>query len=215
MSLHYSGNRQSTVPGNQGFSLTELLVVICLITLLTVGLVPMMKGNHARLSTEGNAVADLAILAQQNAYAKNMATALVLVETTDSQQAFSLYQLTQPNDGTPPTAANWTQITTWKFLGTGVAFDPNFSNSASWPTVSPLPTVSKVGGKTVQAGSMKTLVFLPSSQLAGASSNIFPNIKLVEGTIRNGQLVYLNKGTPNYYNILINPSTGRSIVERP
>lgn len=206
---------RSKANATQGFSLIELLVVICIVALMTVSFLPMFKGTNNRLATEGNAIADLALLAQQNAFGKNTATALVLTQTTDGQQAFALYQFTLPNDGTAPTAANWSQLTPWKFLSTGIAFDFNSSNSASWPAVSPLPTISKVSGKPVQPGTIKTLVFLPNSQLAGALSNIFPNIKLVEGTVNNGQMVYLNQGTPNYYNILINPSTGRAIVERP
>ena len=178
---------------SKGVTLVELLVVLSIISILTSLVVLGLGGSRAaKLSADGTAVADLAGLAGQNAMAKNMVTALVYAQTVSGKQGFALFQL---NSGT------WEQVTAWKFLADGVTVDSTQSTFLTPPNPAPqsFPTVSTIAGVAVQNSYYQ--IFLPSSQIMGAS---LPSIRLVE-----------NSKAANFYDILINPATGRAIVERP
>jgi len=198
-----------------GFTLVEMLVVLAIISILTSLVVVGLGGNRAaKLSADGNAIADMIGLAQQNALGKNTPTALVFVQTVDGAQAFSIYQL--DTTATPP----WTQVTMWKFLAAGVAMD---TANSSFPSTAgdspgvtpPFSAIPIVGGKAVTKFGYE--VFLPSSQIfdpSGTTPTPTPRIHLVEGVVQGGNLISSGQSAKGYYDVLINPITGRPIVER-
>jgi competence protein ComGC len=202
-------------PPPRGFSLIELLAVIGFIALLTSLSVGALGRHAVSLSAEGNGVVDLVSLAQQHAFGKNRATALVFAHLTDGRQAFAIFQLAPADASLPPTGGDWQPVTPWKFLGPGVALEKGSAANTflATPSVSPPLIVGAVGGRPVEEIAYQ--VFLPDSQLVSSPGSSFPTLRLVQGGYRNGQFVLAQKGAANHYDILINPATGRAIVERP
>lgn len=187
--------------------------IIALVTSLSLG---MLQGSQASLSAEGNQITDLVGFAQQTAIGKNRATALVVAQMTSGEQAFGIFQLSPADSSVPAVSGDWRQVIPWKFLPAGVALENNSSTSTflTSPHVSPALQIDRVGGREV--GSFAYQVFLPGNQLVTSSgATSFPTLRLVEGAYQNGTFVSRRKGTANFYDILINPATGRAIVERP
>ena len=166
-----------------------------------------LGGNQAaKLTNDGGAISDLANLAGQNALVKNQLTALVYAETAPAadgtkKQAFSVWDLPGSSaydaDSGAPT---WEQVSPWKYLDASVNVDTNssFLASPSTPFAPTTTTIPKISGVPVQK--VYYQFFLPSGQMMGAS---LPQIKLVQNA------------NANFYTIVINPATGRAIVERP
>lgn len=202
-------------PPPRGFSLIELLAVIGFIALLASLSAGTFGRNAASLSAEGNGVVDMVSLAQQNAFGKNRATALAFAHLQDGQQAFAIFQLAPSDANLPPASADWQQVAPWKFLRSGIALEEGSSVNSflTTPSVSPALTVQSVGGRPVER--LAYQVFLPNSQLVASSGASFPTLRLVQGGYQNGSFALAQNGDANHYDILINPATGRAIVERP
>lgn len=202
-------------PPTRGFTLIEMLTVLSVVAILTSFSLGILKNSMTSMTSEGNHLADLVALAQQNASGKNRATALVFAQFAGGEQGFAVYQLAPADTAAAPVPGDWQQVTAWKFLPDGVALDKGAASTfLATPTVTPGLQLGKVGGRTVESFAYQ--VFLPDNQLVtNGTATAFPTLRLVRGTYQGGALVRLEKGSANYYDILINPATGRAIVERP
>ncbi len=204
---------------NTAFSLLELLIVVGVISLLTVVSVPAISGlsQSRNLTNGGNMVISLAQQARQNSIAKNSLTALVLAtqvsDTGFNLKLFCLMELA-------PGASQWTALSPWQILPTGVAVDSTQSGAFfNSPGVTPALQNPRFQGKDVST--VVYQIFSPDGSLyvgANGQPAIPPLVKLVPGIIAaNGALQYTGAGgssPDNYYEISLNLYTGVPQVQR-
>ncbi|MEZ0298524.1 MAG: Tfp pilus assembly protein FimT/FimU [Candidatus Methylacidiphilales bacterium] len=200
------------------FTLTELLVVITIITIMTsFGMVSYQSLTKSRnLTLGGNLVVDLVNQARQNSISRNVMTALVMVNNSPNQEwnnrLFVLLELRQ-ND------TEWKYASMWHMLPTGVLVEPfaseNFTSSPSALLAISTPSL-KFGGTTLASEAYVYQVFLSDGRLLGDK---IPKLHLVQGTMSNGAIQYTSAqqgSTPlNYYEITLNNCTGIPKIDRP
>lgn len=191
-------------------------------SLLLALTVPMTAGmiGASRLTTGGHKVAGLVSSARQTAMSKNTMTALVLLAHQNSDEdgrAFTILEY-DPGEG-------WVQSQPWEVLPDGVVVD--LSNSADctfmanspslFPFVSngqPNPPVQHRGSPVQPPDGYAARLFLPGGGLANAE--VPARIRLVEGSVAQGTVVYAGGGTvSNYCDITIIGDTGQIKIDRP
>jgi prepilin-type N-terminal cleavage/methylation domain-containing protein len=210
----------------KGFTLVELLATLCVIAILmglTASFVRGTKGG--RLNVAGNRMVDLLHEARQDALSKNGMTAVVVVTDpnfSDQYRLLAIFQLLPRSDGSVPTSSDWTQISKWQTLESGVILDTSvIANNAlqdSQSTASfPLPT-PQYQGRNIS--DYKYVLFLPNGSLSTAPSGTQPAIfNLVNGFVSGSTPTYTDAksggGYSNYYRITVLAATGGIKIDRP
>ncbi len=196
----------------------ELLIIVALIGTLTSLSVVSMRGNSSALNlqTSGVQCANLLESARGTAILRRIPVAVALMPAEANMPAALTVLAYQPD------SSRWVQISNWEKLSYGVVMDPSFepaSNSAlpgNSPVISPaLPSLTRDGSTYAPGKSdgYAYLVFMPSGALYQDNSN--PGmLRLALGTVEEGT-VRLTNGTANYFNLFVNPSTGRVKIARP
>lgn len=202
--------------GRLAFTLTELLVVMAVITLLAGLVAPSLSANRGKsLTTSGNLVADLVQQARENSVAKNVMTALVVVGNSPNPSANGRAVILLELSGSP---AKWSPISRWTTLPDGVLIDPDSSRSVGFfgnsPTVSPAVTLPSYGGAAMDPNNCAVQIFAPGGRLltTGMANPTSPLLHLVLGTMDNQTV--RSQNTANYYDIVINRFTGIPKVDR-
>ena len=171
------------------FSLTELLVVIAVLGMITGALAPAVSsvGRAARLTGDGNRVVAMAELARQQALVGNAVTALVMDKRTgtdgESQWEFSIWRRDKDSG-----AGEWHQISRREVLKSGIVIDES-------EIVQTDAVASAVGNLP---GDYKW-VFLPTGNLLGT---------------RSGLLKLSQRGSQDAYTLSLLHATGRAKVMR-
>lgn len=201
----------------KAFTLTELLVVMGIIILVTAIAVPAFKhlGRTSLLRSEGGKMVGLISRASQNSVSRNAMTALVAVpaESADGKdfRAFTLFQYVAGDSA-------WQQITNWEVLKDGIIVDPGGLVFTDYPGVKPAPDLPVVNFQGQDRPSFKYIIFLPDRSLL--HDNQAAEISLAEGFFATAASTPTftrpgDNGPANFYKINILPATGRVIVERP
>lgn len=209
-------------------TLVELLVVVAILMLMMAAVVPAVTtiSRGRSLVIGGNQIANLANLARENALSNNSMTALIVptdINMEKRNRMAGLFQLLPSDNGTVPSSANWTQISSWETLPQGVVIDPgtftfnDSSDPASTPGV-PMPPFPPIRYGAGNCASYRYVVFLPGGGLLSGSSTL---LRMVEGFLPAGssKVSYThpaNGGLPaNYYDITLIAATGRLKIDRP
>ena len=217
--------RSQTFPrrrGQPGFTLIELVAVISIIAIIGTAAFAAFAGagRGSRLTTAGNSVSQLALLARQNSLAKNAMTALVVIGNSGTEgdyRAFGLFEIVPRTDGEPAGPGDWSPLGTWETMPDGVVAD-DCTFAASTVTMSPeFPSMTYRGAVVTD---YRYIVVLPNGSLlqrSGASC-----VRLVTGYRSPGtQAVTYTaaKGTDgkaaNFYQVCLLAATGRVRINRP
>lgn len=212
-------NRTIQLKAQSAFSLTELLVVVSVMALLTALTLPAFSSAKARqLATAGNQVVDLANQARQNSISKGVMTALVMVSNVDPELNYRLFTLVETQTDAAGTVT-WKQSMPWQMLPKGVLVDRD--NSLDFISVIPALTTSignlKYAGKNVAQGTYAYQIFLPDGRLLSDTSVNPPSLRLIGAVINTStaQVKKTDTGSANYYQITLNQYTGIPKVDRP
>lgn len=175
--------------GEAGFSLVELLVVVAIMAVLIgFGASTLSTKKGAEVSQAGGMISDLAILARQNALAKNTKTVLVVAQIPDgagTRSAVSIWD-----------AATTNQLERWNLLPQSVVAT-NTSGFASATNFS-----CTFRGAAITPDDCYT--FYPDGRM-GDDLNQRPKLA-VRPRVGN---------TENLYELVFNPLTGLTKVNRP
>lgn len=195
--MRYSSNSSKRV---SGFSLIEILVVVGVMAVLLAMSAPALLSNRgsAALGQAGGIVADLALLARENAMARNQPTALIVVRSNAPAgldgRALTLLEMGEDR--------MWRQATQWRFLPDAIgAVDATAGGTATFPVslgVEPLV----LRGDTVNLEDCDTYVFLPAGRMpfSGAPAKI---------------RIEMETNLSNFYELVFNDTTGTFQVIRP
>jgi hypothetical protein len=171
-------------------------------------------------------VTHLTALARQTAISKSTLTALVMLADQGTPADFRAFTVLEYTAG-----QGWSQISKWEILPEGIVVDRNnfkectfLENSPrSFPFLNGPPSQDNppVFYKDVQVQEPQgyaARIFLPHG---GLQNPEWPaQIRLVEGFIEGGQVVYTRRGdgpgqTANFYDVAIIGATGIAKVSRP
>lgn len=207
-----------------GFSLVELLSVVAVVGLLTTvgvgGLGGLRQGGG--LTSAGNKIANLVVLARQVAVSENTATAVVVLTkdglSNDRGGAYRSVAIIKLEDNA------WKQVSPWENLPDGVVIDPSASISTFFQNAT-LPT--GLGGDTspqfnfrgarVGLNDLACRVFLPGGGMLNPDQS--PQLRVVEGELAGGATARYRHtaadGLPsNYYDLTLLGVTGQIKVAR-
>lgn len=199
-----------------GFSLTELLAVLGIIgSLLCISLPALRLNTSHNLAATGNRLTTLIQFARQNAMTKNALTAVVLMTSAQTDADYRAVTLLEWNP-----ELGWKQLTGWELFPNGIVVDKEAAqcsfiqhSQAQLPHAEQLTLIYH--GKPIDHYACR--VFSPSGGLT--DENVAAEIPLVEGQVRNGELILLHRdsqGNPaNYYRVVVIPGSGRTVIERP
>lgn len=192
----------------RGFSLVELLVVIAIVAVLATVTGPSLLTSQkaSSLTTGGNRLADLLMLAKQSALSRNMITAVVLVTSTKDKllENRTLGMLEMGGD------YEWRQVGGWTFLPEAVqvvdsgALPP--ANALPVPADAPEPRFQKLRGDANPK--YTAFVFYPDGRMrAGLPSPRRASVRFQSD---------VNEASPhNFYDIVFNAETSGLRIERP
>lgn len=196
----------------------EMLTVVALIGLMT-GLGSLsLRGNAGavQLGAAGTQCANLLESARTTAILRKTPVAVAFLPASATSPAALTALEYRADSGT------WSRISQWEKLATGVVLDPSTNpdfNSAlrqNSPTVSPaLPSLNYAGATFAPGGAdgYSYLVFLPTGALHQTHSHP-GSLRLVEGVV-TGEAIRYTGPIENYFEVVINPSTGRLKLNQP
>lgn len=203
------------------FSLIETVLVVAIIATISVVAFAALSGTGTglKLTSAGNRISNLALLARQNSLAKNTMTALVMIADSSTEgdfRAFALFEIAARTDGEPAGSGDWTQLGAWETTPDGIVVD-DCSFAASTVTMAPPFPSLRYRDSVVSA--YQYVVFLPNGSLLRSDPSCVrlapgvrsPGTKAV--TYTAGRTV---SGAPaNFYQVCLLPATGRMKVHRP
>jgi prepilin-type N-terminal cleavage/methylation domain-containing protein len=204
-----------------GFTLVELLVVVAIIGIVTTAIFAALSGVGigSKLTSAGNNVSSLALLARQNSLAKNAMTALVMVGnagTAGDYRAFGLFEIAPRTDGEPAGAGDWSQLGQWETMPDGVVADECSFAPGTVAMVPPFPQFTYAGAAVTN---YQYVIFLPNGSLLRREASC---VRLAIGfrTAGTQAVTYTaakgDDGTAaNFYQVCILAATGRVKIERP
>lgn len=205
-------------PSRQGFSLTELLVVISIMVLIGAGTPSLLSSyRSSNLTTAGNQVVDIAKLARNNSLSRSAMTAVIMVSSTSpnlsnvSNKAMTIIELS-------PNQTSWRQVVSWLYLSSQVNVYANLA--ALQPSALPVPT----GGSlpTLRVNGSKGLVTLTSADYVcyvfnpdGTSYN--PSASLPKVYVQYATDAAPSNGTQagnlkNYYDVVLSDAGGVHVI---
>lgn len=203
----------------QGFSLTEILVVLAIMSILSALVASSFSSlRFSSLSLAGNNIVDVFAAARQNSIAKNDFTAvLIITQGANACSAYSLWEMPRQSDGS---LGAWTQFSPWRTLPDGVVFENNASDTFMQTTSSlpsPLPSTVPFKGTQVSTSSgMVTQCFQPDGTLAGEQLSNGAALKLrLIGGIADGNGNTTSRNPADYYDLYFVANTGMTIIGRP
>jgi prepilin-type N-terminal cleavage/methylation domain-containing protein len=192
----------------QGFTLLELLIVMVIMASL-FGLVmsTVGTGQSRNLSNAGSLVANLCQQARQNSISRNVMTAFVISNASDSELNGRRLILVEYS-GTP---LKWRPVTAWTTLPSGTFVDIESNKFYLPPALVDTPiSLPDSAGKPVKVEDCVYQIFAPGGLL------------LTSGTAGQPSLLPLMAGRKdapqnpdNYYDVIVNPFTGIAKVDRP
>jgi Tfp pilus assembly protein FimT len=197
----------------QGFSLVETRAVVAIITVLAVLSMPSISslGRSSNLTAGGNALSDLAVMAQQYAMSHNVMTALVCVTnpaSLPSAQYRAFIVLASDSTGN-----NWAPVSKWTFLPASVAMSSAANNTFLSPLASPpqsFPTSLTLNGTIVTSSNFVYQCFFPDGRMDTSAASVVLRIVNAQSA---ANLSAANP--PNYYDLIFNPNTGTVKIDRP
>ncbi len=206
--------------------------IIAILTSLSVLGFKSIVGDTT-LTGAGNKLSQIFAVARQEAITKNTLVAVVLLTSQNFGNAqyrtFSVWELSLPTDGTPPTSSNWIQTSKWEALPIGIVIDNSnaqaptaVSSFLQSSTFNPaLPSMTYLGQSVNPLSDCAVQIFLPSGRLNPPPIDPAPcTLKLVEGVYSNSALTYLhttpsNSQPSNYVTYIFSTATGEPKITRP
>lgn len=210
----------------RGFTLLEILVVLC-VMLVIVGIsFSSLTGTMSSLALThaGNKLTQICDAARQRAMSANVLTAVVAVTnlgTIKDGRAICILEC--------PPGGPWRQTGEWEFLPDGITLDVSASSDnlntfvANSPEVFPFNQGRKEapvgfgGYKALPAGTYAARIFLPTGSLKNPSAPA--KMQIVEGSTTEGKTAYAvttgGEVPANYYRVTLLGATGGTKVERP
>lgn len=190
----------------RGFSLVELLTVVCIMTMVAAFASPALMSSFRSVGVTqaGNRIADMANLARNTAMSKNTIMALVITSADSGPQIVTLLAY----DSKEPDRLKWKSGSTPVRLNDAVKVDVEVNGSAQELVdrsianeFDPLP--NKVG--QVPLDKCSTLIFMPDGRMK------------VSGTPDRKVSVNFAQGrTPeNYYDLVFNTQNSAFRIVRP
>lgn len=212
---------------SQGFSLIEMVVAMMVIGIISGFVVPAFNGfgRSSSLTSAGNAVANMANFARQEAMTKNTMTALLVLAnqgTDDDYRAVTVLEY--------DTVTGWSQALPWEKLPDGVMVDCSDTTNCSFLENSPkpFPFLTKFGGQNnppvsyqgqqvASSGGYIARLFLSNGSLQNPEEPA--QLRLVQGYRQGQSVVYTQPNASgkaaNYYDIAIVGTTGTTKIDRP
>ncbi len=212
-------NRRSFPTGKRGFSLTEILVVLAIMSVLSALMATSFSSlRFSSLSLAGNNMVDVCAMARQNSIAKNDFTAvLIMTQGANACSAYSLWEMPRQADGS---FGAWTQLSPWRLLPNGVVFE-NTSSDTFMQTTSSLPTplpstVPYKGTQVSTTSGMVTQCFQSDGTLAGGqlSNGAALRLRLIGG-VADGNGNTTSRNAADYYDLYFVANTGMTKIGRP
>lgn len=202
----------------------ELLSVVAVVGLLTTvgvgGLGGLRQG--VGLTSAGNKIADLVVLARQVAVSENTATAVVVLTrdglVTDRGGAYRSVAIIKLEDNA------WKQVAPWENLPDGTLIDPNtsistFFQNATLPAglAGDGPPQFNFRGTKIGLNDVACRVFLPGGGMLNPDQS--PQLRVVEGEVTGGATARYRRtgsdGLPsNFYDLTLLGVTGQVKVVR-
>jgi len=204
-----------------GFSLIETLLVVFIIVIISVSAFAALSGTGTglKLTSAGNRLASIALLARQNSLTKNAMTAMVMIAgsgTEGDYRAFALFEIAPRTDGEPAGAGDWAQLSAWESMPDGITVDACTFAANTVNMAPPFPALT-FRGAAVSA--YQYVVFLPNGSLLRSDPSC---VRLAPGLRSPGTraVTYTigrtSDGTPaNYYQVCLLPASGRVKIQRP
>lgn len=199
-------------PRTQGFSLTELLVVIALMTILMAAAVPstnsLLENNN--ITQTGQLLADQFAMARQAASVRNRTVEIRLIKlSVQSTQRYSAVQLWAP-DTTTGTLAPINRLMTFPknvTLSENSAYSPFLSKLAT-------ATMSATAGPMLANAAYATLRIRPNGVVEPVPANTTDRANLFF-TVLNYRFATASSLPNNYATVQLNPDTGSAQIYRP
>jgi prepilin-type N-terminal cleavage/methylation domain-containing protein len=205
--------RGSMLRQRAAFTLLELLAVVAIIGIMSALLVPSLQGLFSVAGRRGgaNVIAGAAEVARLEAI-RHAVPAFIGFANITNEEAYSaliVYRALRPDEATTNTNPV-IAVSRWQRFPRGVFVDPQTLAGEGWSAQSiPPGQLPRLG--TLQVTSLKSIKFDRFGRLATKAS---PVLRVGEGILNGSQLSFIPTAD-NYYELAIQPLTGKAVVSDP